>query len=342
MIDPFYFLKTYIELPLTYDYDGDKKNILVDEQKMLKELNNRYTNYKKDNYLILNVKQLITKYDEIMPTVSLQYFFQKMSYNFICLVEVIKLNTGGIIFQVEPTINEFNKDFEINFPKYNINLIVENYNSSYGKINVIVDKISAAYRNIKIFSVPFNYSHIFTNPIEKNELIPCIYQFYKIPNEYTFIEEIQKHLDICEMKIPKDIHPLTNKDDFLKNKTALTKLNTTLKGFRSKNFNIFIEWDEFEDENIYYLNLEYDFNKIKNVLKLLEKFQFVLIIHIPGMVETISNCFLIPYSSSPPDIDKKTLDDYLFNTFNKYFFEMNTMNKKIYETTIEKLKILYE
>lgn len=342
MIDPFYFLKTYVELPLTYNYDGDKKNVLVDEQKMLKELNNIYVHHKKDNYLILNVKQLITKYNEIIPVVSLQYYFQKTSYNFICLVEVIKLDVGGIIFQVEPTINEFNKDFEVNFPKYNINLVVESYNPSYGKINVIIDKISAAYRSIKMFSSPFNYSHIFVNPIEKNKLIPCIYQFYKIPSEYVFMEEIQKHLDICEIKISNDIHPLTNVVNFLKNKTALSNLITTLKGFRSKNFNVFTEWNEFEDENIYYLDLGYDLNKIKNMLRLLEKFQFVLIIHIPGMIETISNCFLIPYLSSPPDTDKKTLDDYLFNTYNKYIFEMSSMNKEIYKSTIEKMKILYE
>ena len=135
---------------------------------------------------------------------------------------------------------------------------------------------------------------------------------------------------------------MTNVVNFLKNKTALSNLITTLKGFRSKNFNVFTEWNEFEDENIYYLDLGYDLNKIKNMLRLLEKFQFVLIIHIPGMIETISNCFLIPYLSSPPDTDKKTLDDYLFNTYNKYIFEMNSMNKEIYKSTIEKMKILYE
>lgn len=335
MIDSFYFLKSDIELTLTFHYNDNKKNILTDEQKMLNELNNMYMNIDINNNLILNVKKLITKFNEIPPIVNLQYFYQKTVYNFVCLVEVIKLNVNGIIFNVEPTFNEFNKTYEVMFEKYRILVIVENYKPEYGKVNVIIHNISALFRNIKIYGTIFNYSHTI-------ESIPCIYQFCKIPKEYDFYDEMEKHVKTCDFK--KSLvsgHPLDEVVDFLKNKTALMLLKNTLKGFITKDMIINTSWTEFESEKIYYLDLKYDIKKINHVLKLLENFQFVLIIHIPGMIETFSNCFLIPYAFLPPDIEKRTLNDYMFNTFNKYVFEMNNMNVKVYDHVIESLKKKY-
>ena len=348
-MDPFYFLKKNKELTFTFQYENEKKNILISEQKLLNELNKIYKNKKTNKYLILNIKQLLKKYNEINPIRELRYYKQQIYYNFPCIAEVIELNIGDILFNVNFIESTTDSVIQIKYLN-NITVILDSIINPQIPVNIIINSIESNYNNISLHCSIFCYDHIFTNPLKKTELIPCIYQFFKISDNYNFIDNINQNLTNNDIEdkledILKKKHPLNNIIKWDKNQIGLEKLVKLTKDFRKSNLTIKTDLSNLENEEIYYLNFEYDLNKINLFLKNLFEFQFVLIIHIPGMIETISNCFIIPYKKNIINLNEDyTLNDYIYNTFNKYIFELENMNKYIenlYDINIKHINTLY-